>query len=240
MLPISLVSAAFLLKPGAPLVPPPVHVRVRTPTALAPSGIDGLPLLEQSATVAGIFAALGVGSVAATFASEAIGEQLPSGWGTNAVKASSLLGAAFILAGYSHFALPEAYEAIYPPPGTWGFWYLPGSASFHVKWTGVAECVGGTGLLLGGLGDSLGDPISGGRARPLRQLSASALFALMVAVFPVNVYQYTHGAIMVGAGPDDGPLSLDYHYVRLALQVLLLSALSLLSKEEGGRISGDK
>ena len=38
---------------------------------------------------------------------------------------------------------------------------------------------------------------------------------------------------MVGAGPDDGPLPLEYHYARLAIQVLLLSVLSLLSKEEG-------
>ena len=59
------------------------------------------------------------------------------------------------------------------------------------------------------------------------------LFVLMVAVFPANIYQYTHGAIMVGAGPDDGPLALEYHYVRLAVQIVLLSILSLLSKEEG-------
>ena len=37
---------------------------------------------------------------------------------------------------------------------------------------------------------------------------------------------------MVGAGPD-GPLPLEYHYARLAIQIVLLSVLSLLSKEEG-------
>ena len=38
---------------------------------------------------------------------------------------------------------------------------------------------------------------------------------------------------MVGAGPDDGPLAVEYHYVRLVVQIALLSILSLLSKEEG-------
>lgn len=37
---------------------------------------------------------------------------------------------------------------------------------------------------------------------------------------------------MVGVGPE-GPLPLDYHYARLAIQIVLLSVLSLLSKEEG-------
>ena len=54
----------------------------------------------------------------------------------------------------------------------------------------------------------------------------------MVAVFPANIYQYTHGATMVGAGPE-GPLPLEYHYARLAVQVLLLGVLSLLSKGRG-------
>lgn len=44
---------------------------------------------------------------------------------------------------------------------------------------------------------------------------------------------------MIGAGPDDGPLSLDYHYLRLVIQIVLLSILSLLSKEEGKTKAGD-
>jgi len=205
-------------------------LRVSTLTALAPSGIDGLPLFQQSATFIGIMAALGVGSVGTTATFEAIGNALPAGIGTNFVKVMSLLlGAAFVAAGAAHFALPSAYEAIVPPPGTWGLWVVPGSASFHVQWTGVCEALGGLGVLLGALGDALNDPLSGGRALALRQISASALFVLMVAVFPANIYQYTHGAVMVGAGPD-GPLPLEYHYVRLAVQIVLLSALSLISK----------
>jgi len=221
----------------------PALLRSSAITAIAPSGIDGLPLTDQAAQVAGIFVVLGAASIAGTATLEAIGDAVA---GTDRTKTkiggafACVLGAAFCLAGYGHFALPAAYQAIYPPTGTWGFWYLPGSASFHVTWTGVAEILGGLGLFLGGLGDIFGDPLSGGRARPLRQLSASSLFVLMVAVFPANIYQYTHGAIMTGAGPDDGPLPLEYHYARLVIQVALLSALSLLSKEEGNPMLSQK
>jgi len=225
--------------PQGPVHPTPQ--RAPSPIALAPSGVDGLPLVQQSAVVAGAMAALGLG-YPLRLALEAVGDAASPGPGglktTLAGILASLLGALFCLAGYTHFALPAAYEAIYPPLGTWGFWYLPGSASFHVAWTGAAEALGGAALLLGGLGDLFGDPLSEGRARPLRRLAASALFVLMIAVFPANIYQYTHGAIMVGAGPSDGPLPLEYHYVRLAVQIGLLSILSLLSKEEGKTKAG--
>ena len=39
-----------------------------------------------------------------------------------------ILGAFYIAAGVAHFTAAEAFESIYPPEGTWGFWYLPGSA----------------------------------------------------------------------------------------------------------------
>ena len=128
----------------------------------------------------------------------------------------------------------KAFEAIYPPSGTWGLWFLPGSAEFHVVWTGVAEFLGGLGVLVGGSIDALGygDAV-GGRARPLRQLAASSLFVLMIAVWPANVYMYTHGATMTGAGPD-GPLPLDFHYVRICIQIVLLTVLGFLSRDEDG------
>ena len=44
------------------------------------------------------------------------------------------LGAVYMLLGATHFALPSAYTNIFPPQGTWGLWYLPGSADFHVAW----------------------------------------------------------------------------------------------------------
>jgi len=196
--------------------------------AVAPSGIDALPIMEQQLAVLEAFASLGAGTLGFTALCQAA---IPDSIGRTATKAGSLLGLLFCLAGWSHFALPEAYQAIYPPQGTWGFWYLPGSAEFHVSWTGVAEFLGGCGLFLGGAADAAGMTFDG-RARPVRQLSASALFLLMVAVWPANIYQWTHGAVMVGAGPD-GPLDVSYHYVRLVLQVLLLTGLTFLSREEG-------
>ena len=231
----SLACIAALQFPSTvPLRPSslPAAQRCTPITALAPSGIDGLPLTEQAEVVAGIFAALGIGAFGTARVCEAIGDALPVSVTSTATKiGGALLGAVFMAAGFSHFALPEAYYAIFPPQGTWGLWYLPGSAEFYVAATGLAEGLGGLGMFLGGVGDLTGLD-GGGRARPLRQLCASSLFVLMVAVFPVNIYQYTHGAIMVGAGPD-GPLDLSYHYVRLALQIGLLVALELLSKEEG-------
>ena len=150
-----------------------------------------MPLAAQTATVAGIFVALGLGRRCSPRALAVTDVVPPRAKTLTGGALACLLGAAFIFAGYAHFAFEGAYTAIYLRKAR-GFRYLPGSAEFHVAWTGGAEALGGLGLLLGGLGDLLGDPLSGGRARPLRQLSASSLFLLMVAVFPANIYQYTH------------------------------------------------
>jgi len=54
-------------------------------------------------------------------------------------------------------ALRSQFARIYPPPGAWGgLWRLPGSAEFHVLWTGGAECLGGAALAWAGL--VRGDP----------------------------------------------------------------------------------
>lgn len=206
--------------------------RACAPHALAPSGIDGLSLPMQAATVAAILACLAGGSAGINAAYGVAGAALPPGASDAAKRLFSvLIGAAFIAGGSSHFLLTSAYLPIVPPQGTWGFWYLPGSAEFHVAWTGAAEVLGGAGLLVGGAAEALGFD-AGGRATPLRQLSASALLLLTFAISPANVYMYTHGALMPGAGPE-GPLALDFHYVRFAIQVVLLSQLAALSGEEG-------
>ena len=47
-----------------------------------------------------------------------------------------ILGAFYMAAGVAHFTAAEAFESIYPPEGTWGFWYLPGSAAWcHGFWS---------------------------------------------------------------------------------------------------------
>lgn len=215
---------------GRPALVP--HRAARSPgaVALAPSGIDGLPLTSQAAVFVGTYVGLLAGPYLLVQGYDRLGEALPEAIGRVAVKATSLLGALFMAAGATHFIMPDTYTAIYPPTGTWGLWYLPGSAEFHVAWTGAAEALGGAGLLLPGLLDAAGVTL-GGRMRPLRQLSASALFTLTLAVSPANIYMYTHGATMPGAGPD-GPLDVEFHYVRFVAQVVVLSLLAANSRED--------
>jgi hypothetical protein len=38
-----------------------------------------------------------------------------------------------------------------PAQGAWGFWYIPGSKSFHVAWTGVVEFLAGFWLAIGAI-----------------------------------------------------------------------------------------
>ena len=70
----------------------------------------------------------------------------------------------FIGAGANHFRNPGFYERIVPP----GF----PSPHILVAISGVAEMVGGFGLLIG----------------PLRRSAGWGLIALLIAVFPANLY----------------------------------------------------
>jgi uncharacterized membrane protein len=75
-----------------------------------------------------------------------------------------LLAAFFIGAGVNHFVNPRFYEAIVPSP-------LDGEAKRVVEISGVAEVLGGVGVLL---------PLT-------RRLSGAGLVALLIAVFPANL-----------------------------------------------------
>jgi uncharacterized membrane protein len=75
-----------------------------------------------------------------------------------------LLANFFIGAGVNHFLMPRAYEQIVPPP-------LQSRAKLIVQVSGVAEIVGGVGVLV---------PAT-------RRLSGLGLIALLAAVFPANV-----------------------------------------------------
>lgn len=76
-----------------------------------------------------------------------------------------LLANLFIGAGVNHFVMPRVYEQIVPPQ-------LRGQARRIVQVSGVAEIVGGVGVLL---------PWT-------RRVSGLGLIALLAAVFPANVY----------------------------------------------------
>lgn len=75
------------------------------------------------------------------------------------------LAALFIGSGVNHFVLPRAYRAIVPPR-------LARHAKGVVELSGVAEIAGGVAVLIA----------------PTRRAAGVGLIALLVAVFPANVY----------------------------------------------------
>ena len=87
------------------------------------------------------------------------------------VKALSCWGAGilFIVAGANHFASPDSYQAMMRPLLPWPM------ALIYIS--GAAEILGGVGVLL---------------AR-VRRLSGLGLMALLVAVFPANIFAAIHG-----------------------------------------------
>ena len=221
---LNLLSTAFVTAFTSHLSP--LHARatprffIVQPTALAPSGIDELPYGLQQLTVATAFTSLGVAAYSSAAVYEAARNSFDSVWWRRwEIWSAITLGVTFVLAGRSHFTMPEAFKAIYPPIGTWGFWYLPGSSDFHVAWTGVAELLGGSGLLLGSLLSVAGME----RGRALLTFAARAVFFLILCVSPANLYMFTHGALMPGITPDELPLG--WHAGRFAAQAIVLSVL---------------
>lgn len=98
---------------------------------------------------------------------------------------------------------------------------LPGSPSFHVWWTGVAEILGGVGIVLG----ALDLPFTPDWLLPA---SSFGLFLLVTVVSPANMYMWTHNAPGPLTDEDlakypDNVLPLPFHIGRAALQVVLLS-----------------
>ena len=76
-----------------------------------------------------------------------------------------LLGLTFMVAGLNHFLMPKVYERIVPPS-------MKGRAKDIVALSGAAEFAGGLGVLL---------PWT-------RRPAGLGLVALLVAVFPANLY----------------------------------------------------
>lgn len=103
-----------------------------------------------------------------------------------------LLANMFIGAGANHFVMPRAYEQIVPPR-------LGGHAKRIVQVSGVAEIAGGVGVLL----------------PSTRRLSGLGLIALLVAVFPSNIY--------MAREPERFPAIPRWAlYARLGLQPLMM------------------
>ncbi|MFC6906597.1 DoxX family protein [Halalkalicoccus tibetensis] len=112
----------------------------------------------------------------------------------------SVMAPAYVVAGVLHFVVPELYVRIVPP-------VLPAPLAL-VYLSGLAEIAVGIGLLL----------------PRTRRYAAWATVALLVVVFPANVYMATHG--VVEGMPGGGDPSDLVRWGRLPLQgVLVLLAL---------------
>jgi uncharacterized membrane protein len=97
----------------------------------------------------------------------------------------------FVMAGTFHFLRPELYLQIMPP-------YFP-APQLLVVVSGIAEIAGGIGLLI----------------RPLRRAAAWGLIALLIAIFPANVYMVQH--------PELFHFALWFLWARLPLQIAFIA-----------------
>jgi uncharacterized membrane protein len=110
----------------------------------------------------------------------------------------------FVIAGGLHFRWPDTYVKIVPPLIPWP------RAMVYIS--GAAEIAGGFGLLL----------------PPVRRLAAWGLVALLIAVFPANIYMaLDHVQITAN------PLSPWVLWSRLPLQFMLIWWILWCTKEIG-------
>ncbi len=100
-----------------------------------------------------------------------------------------ILGVLFVAAGILHFLIPQTYARIVPP-------YLPAPLTL-VYISGLFEVAGGIGVLI----------------PSLRQAAGWGLIALLIAVFPANIYM-AQNHIMISAAWIG--------WARLPLQALLI------------------
>ncbi|KTG30743.1 DoxX family protein [Haloferax profundi] len=108
------------------------------------------------------------------------------------------MGALYIVAGVMHFVVPEVYVQIVPPafPRALELVYL----------SGVAEVALGIGVI-----------------RPqTRRIAAWGLVALLLAIFPANVYMPTSGVVLTGVPESMQNPSDAVRWGRLPLQAVLI------------------
>jgi uncharacterized membrane protein len=108
-----------------------------------------------------------------------------------------LMGSMYVVAGVLHFVVPGLYVQIVPP-------IFPAGLTL-VYLSGLAEVAVGIGLLL----------------PRTRRHAAWATIALLVAIFPANVYMATHGVVVQGM-PGGGDPSALVRWGRLPLQGVLI------------------
>jgi len=178
----------------------------------------------QGAIVVAVFVALLAGTYASCATLGPALERLSPSLMAWSKSTWPIIGITYVAAGVAHFSFHDGFVSMTPHRGAWGFWNLPGSASFHVNWTGVAEILGGAGLLLG----SLPFGLTPDGLEWLTPVSAACLFALTLAVTPANVYMFTHnspGPLPPAADESAQVIPPAGHAARFLLQVFLLSLL---------------
>ena len=109
-----------------------------------------------------------------------------------------VMGALYIVAGVMHFVIPDVYVQIVPPafPRALELVYL----------SGVAEVALGIGVIL----------------PQTRRVAAWGLVALLIAIFPANVYMATSGVVLTGGPTFIHDPSETVRWARLPLQVVLI------------------
>ena len=108
-----------------------------------------------------------------------------------------VMGPMYVVAGVFHFLVPELYVQIVPP-------VFPAPSAL-VYLSGLAEIAVGIGLLF----------------PRTRRYAAWATIALLVAVFPANVYMAT-SAVVVEGMPGSGDPSALVRWGRLPIQAVLI------------------
>jgi uncharacterized membrane protein len=186
--------------------------------------VSGLDESAQTAVVLGVWAGILLATYeCCTVVGPAL-ESLSPGLMAWSKTTWPVIGVTYVAAGVAHFTVHDGFVSMMPHQGAWGFWRLPGSPSFHVNWTGVAEIAGGLGLVLGSLPFGL-TPDSLAWLSPA---SAAALFLLTVVVTPANTYMFTHnspGPLPPNADESMRTIPTLGHLARGGLQVFLLSLL---------------
>src|SRR5262249_513943 len=109
-----------------------------------------------------------------------------------------VLGAFFVMAGITHFTSPGFFRQLVPP-------VLPAPGAI-VAVSGVAEI-------------ALGTPVM---VPATRRLAAGGLIALLIAVFPANIYQALYNPTLIDPPAWMGQPSQTALYVRLPLQFVLI------------------
>lgn len=108
------------------------------------------------------------------------------------------MAAAYVIAGIAHFVAPGGFVQIVPP-------FLP-APLLLVYLSGIAEIALGLGVL---------HPRT-------RRLAAWGLIALLLAVFPANIYMATSGVVVTGTPLGTLEPSPLVRWGRLPLQAVLL------------------